>query len=157
MGIQNHIDHHLELGWGNFVYILGFPIGSKMVTRGIISKAPHDSRDDFMIDALFNRGSSGGIILAVRDGIPNFELIGLAKSVSSKSEVILVPTDNLLDVYNAPQVPYQGDVYIQKESRINYGLTYAVSARSLKKFFMVNEQLFLSKGYSFNHFTGISD
>lgn len=151
------LGHSNELGWGDFVYVMGFPIGNKMVTRGIVSKPAFGTRDEFIIDALFNRGFSGGIVLAVRDGVPNFELVGMAKSVSSSSEMIIVPSDDFLDTYNAPFVPYRDELYVQKESRINYGITYAVSAQSLRKFFEVHRQYFLKKGYDFDYFTGKSD
>ena len=66
-------------------------MGHKMITRGIVSNTRDDKSDSFLIDALFNRGFSGGIILAIRDGVPNFELVGMAKSVSAKNEYLLTP------------------------------------------------------------------
>jgi len=64
-----------DLEWGSFVYLMGFPVGHKMITKGIVSSPRMDRNTAFMIDAPFNRGSSGGIVLAIRDGIPNFELV----------------------------------------------------------------------------------
>ncbi len=54
-----------DLEWGSFVYIIGYPMGHKMVTKGIISNPRDDESNSFLIDALFHRGFSGGIILAI--------------------------------------------------------------------------------------------
>ena len=58
-----------ELEWGTFVYILGYPIGNKMITRGIVSNPGNAANSTFLIDALFNKGFSGGLVLAIRDGV----------------------------------------------------------------------------------------
>ncbi|NIT56054.1 MAG: hypothetical protein GWN00_07385, partial [Aliifodinibius sp.] len=80
-----------ELTWGNIVFVLGFPGGKKMVTTGIVSSPNRTGEHHFLLDALFNRGLSGGIVLAIRDGIPNFELVGVVNSVAAESEIVLAP------------------------------------------------------------------
>ena len=51
----------------------------------------HKLGNIFLVDAVFNRGYSGGIVLAIRDGVPNFELVGLVKSVPAEYEYVMKP------------------------------------------------------------------
>ena len=74
-----------ELRWGDFVYVLGFPMHYKMLTTGVVSKT-EDESDYFMLDVNVNRGASGGIVLAIRDGIPNFELVGIISLVPAEKK-----------------------------------------------------------------------
>ena len=78
-----------DLEWGSFVYIFGYPAGHQMVTHGIVSNPVPTRNNEFIIDASFNTGISGGAVLAIRDGVPNFELVGIAKSVSAKYSNVL--------------------------------------------------------------------
>ncbi len=141
-----------DLRWGNFVYIMGFPMGIQMVTTGIISLSRINIKNTFMIDALFNRGFSGGIVLAIRDGVPNFELVGMTMSVSSENGYFLVP-DLSLPYDNFPlNRPYTGDIYLSKETTIKYGITYAITTESIRRFFQIYRNQLLRQGYDFSSF-----
>jgi hypothetical protein len=142
-----------ELELGSFVYIIGYPMGHKMITKGIVSNTRDKKSDSFLIDALFNRGFSGGVILAIRDGVPNFELVGMAKSVSAKNQYILTPSslDGILKF--EPNIPYSGDIYIKKFDDINYGITYTISTDEIIKFLKENKTQLLQKGFNFNYIT----
>ncbi len=74
-----------DLQWGSFIYVLGYPRGYKMVTQGIVSEPDRDHYGSFMMDALFNKGISGGMVLAIRNGVPNFEWVGIASTVAASS------------------------------------------------------------------------
>ena len=140
---------NLELG--SFVYIIGYPMGHKMITKGIVSNTRDNRSDSFLIDALFNRGFSGGIILAIKDGVPNFELVGMAKSVSAKNQYFLAPSP--LDgqsEYN-PHFSYDGDIHVKNFEGINYGITYTISTDDIIDFFMENESILLQKGFNFDY------
>src|SRR5688572_22353688 len=68
-----------KLSWGSFVYVVGYPHGVKMVTTGIVSD-PNRGRDNqFLLDGLFNRGISGGLILAIRGDTGALEWVGMAR------------------------------------------------------------------------------
>jgi hypothetical protein len=142
-----------KLEWGSFVYLLGYPKGNKMITRGIVS-SPNRNKEDhsFLVDALFNKGFSGGLILAVKDGVPNFELVGIAKSVSADYDMILTPSRNYsksdLDSY----LPYTGDVYAMERSTISYGITNTTSIESIQRFLAVNRFILEEAGYELNYF-----
>lgn len=141
-----------ELEWGSFVYIMGYPSGYQMITRGIVSTPGGTHKKNFLIDALFNKGISGGIVLAIKDGVPNFELVGMAKSVGASYENILIPEEEShMRRYN-PNSPYNGNTFVKLKKNINYGITYSVSSNSIKKFIEDHKFELAEKGYLFTHF-----
>ncbi len=141
-----------QLEWGSFVYIFGYPAGHQMVTRGIVSNPNLTKNGEFIIDALFNTGISGGIVLAVRDGVPNFELVGIAKSVSAKYRNVLKPeNERHQEVYN-PNIPYSGNIYVKTEKDINYGVTFTVSMGVIRRFYLENRFRFIQGGYLLDDF-----
>ena len=135
-----------ELQWGSFVYLIGYPMGNKVITRGIVSQPDRDRRGAFLIDALFNRGLSGGILLAVRDGVPNFEVVGITTSAAAETETVLVPERN--KNYDET-VPYEGKIYVDNKKSINYGITKAISAEAILNLIKENRNDLLRKGYDF--------
>ena len=136
-----------ELEWGSFVYLIGYPMGHKVITRGIVSQPDRDKRGAFFIDALFNRGLSGGILLAVRDGVPNFEVVGITTSAAAETETVLVPDRN--KNYDET-VPYDGKIYVDNKKSINYGITKAIAAEAILKLIDENREFLLKRGYDFN-------
>ncbi len=136
-----------ELKWGSFVYLVGYPKGYKMITKGIVSQPNRDSEGAFLVDAQFNRGFSGGIVLAIRDGVPNFELVGMASSVSADFEYFLTPPEDFARLGYDPRIPYKGEAFIKFKKDINYGITFIVSSESILNFIKENQQTFLDKGY----------
>jgi S1-C subfamily serine protease len=122
-----------RLSWGSFVYVLGYPRGFSMVTRGIVSD-PNRSRDNaFLVDGLFNRGISGGIILAVRGDTGRLEWVGMASAASAQVEYMLMPERRELDDYGM-LMPYDGRLYIERATRIDYGITFSVPMTSIQRF-----------------------
>lgn len=102
----------------------------------------------FMVDAMFSRGFSGGIVLAIRDGVPNFELVGMIKLVSAHSSFVLTPEKDGGDLVFDPAVPYTGAVYVERKTEVESGITQAVSIESISDFMRTMEPFLLSKGYS---------
>jgi hypothetical protein len=136
------------------VYILGFPSGYQMVTRGIVSNPDPGKDGEFLIDALFNPGVSGGVVLAVKDGVPNFELVGIARAVSAKYKNVIKPgKESHEELYN-PNIPYDGDVFVKLEKEIYYGVTFTISIESIADFYMKNREYFISRGYRLDNFFG---
>jgi hypothetical protein len=126
--------HAKELEWGDFVYIIGFPMGLKLLTKALVSSPNKDRNGGFLVDAVFNRGFSGGIILAIRDGVPNFELVGMIKSVPAEYDYLVTPPyDFDYSNYN-PSIPYSGDLYVEKRLNIRYGVTMAIPVETIKAF-----------------------
>jgi hypothetical protein len=139
--------HARDLEWGTFVYLFGYPSGYKMVTKGIISSPNKDKRGTFMVDAMFSRGFSGGIALAIRDGVPNFELVGIIKLVSAHSSYVLTPMKENGDVVFDPSVPYRGDMYVERKTEVESGITVAVPVEAIREFIRTHSDEIRAKGY----------
>jgi hypothetical protein len=122
-----------RLVWGSFVYVLGYPHGVKMVTTGIVSD-PNRGRDhQFLLDGLFNRGISGGLILAVRGDTGALEWVGMARAAAAQRELILSPERRRL-TEEGLSLPYEGKLYIEEVSRIIYGVTFSVPMTAIARF-----------------------
>jgi hypothetical protein len=137
-----------DLEWGTFVYLFGYPSGYKMVTKGIVSSPNKDRRGTFLVDAMFSRGFSGGIVLAIRDGVPNFELVGIIKLVSAHASYVLTPEKENGEVVYDPAVPYSGSVYVERKMEIESGITQAVPVETIREFVRMNASDLLRRGYA---------
>jgi hypothetical protein len=140
-----------ELEWGSFVYLLGYPAGYKMVTKGIVSGPNRDKAGSFLVDAMFSRGFSGGIVLAIRDGIPNFELVGMVKLVSAHSSYILSPSKEYEEMTYDLTLPYDGAMFVERRTEIESGITHAVGAERITEFVDENETALVGRGYNLKH------
>ncbi len=140
-----------ELEWGSFVYIMGFPIAQKMITRGIISNPELVKRGTFLIDAVFNHGFSGAPVLAIKDGVPNFEMVGMVKSSSADYFNYIAP-DYDRDQLRQNNSPYPGPFFIKNKEIINYGVTYSITIETLQEFFKKNENELNKQGYYLSGF-----
>ncbi len=139
-----------ELEWGTFIYVFGYPMNYKMISKGIVS-SPGREKNTFLIDAVFNRGSSGGIVLAIRDGIPNFELVGLVKSVPADFQYVVHPLSKTQDLEYNPMIPYKGDLFVQKEQIMRTGITKVIGIEAVAEFIKQNRTFLINKGYYVNN------
>ena len=141
-----------ELQWGTFVYLAGFPQAKKMVSTAIVSNPDYDNNYSFILDATLQKGISGGIVLALRDGPPNFELVGIATGISGKSEFQIVPENNIplseWDLYK----PYSGDLYLRKKDIPAPGMIFATGIENILSFIRDNELKLREKGYNPDRF-----
>jgi len=136
-----------ELEWGDFVYIFGFPMNYKMVSKAIVSSPNYDKMGSFLIDAVVNRGYSGGIVLALRDGVPNFELVGLIEWISDENQNVLEPTTLDGTMKYDPIAPYHGELFVKQLQLLRYGITKVIPIEIIKKFLMSNQDLLEKNGY----------
>ncbi|MEW6196826.1 MAG: serine protease [Bacteroidota bacterium] len=137
-----------DLEWGSFIYVFGFPMNYKMISKGIVS-SPQRERHSFLIDAVFNRGYSGGVVLAIRDGVPNFELVGLVRSVPADYQYILHPITKQPDIEFNPMLPYKGEVYVEREQMIRTGITKVIGIELVKELLEKNKSYLMNKNYFF--------
>jgi hypothetical protein len=141
-----------ELDWGSFVYVFGYPINYQMVTKAIVSNPNRDEHGSFLVDAVINNGMSGGMVLAIRDGVPNFEMVGIIQWVPEEEDNVLVPKKlQNNETYN-PIVPYEGEEYVKRVSAIRYGIARVISVEAIKKFFNENKEILYDKKYFFEKF-----
>lgn len=133
-----------RLEWGSIVYVIGYPNGYQMITRGMVSKS--SQRRKFMIDAPFNKGSSGGLVVAVRDGLPNFEVVGIVTASAGEDEPVLVPEKGWSEL-NGPQ--YNGPQFVETISNIKYGITFVTSTDAIVELIKNNLNKLMASGYYF--------
>ncbi|RMI12647.1 MAG: serine protease [Calditrichaeota bacterium] len=141
-----------QLDWGNFVYVLGFPSGKKMITTGIVSSPNRNPRHGFLLDALFNRGFSGGIVLAIRDGVPNYELVGMVNAVAAETDVVLTPRwEKQKPKFDGP-VLYEGEIYASSRKVVNYGICFGIAIEAIQEFIDRHAEKLTDLGYRMDRF-----
>ena len=136
-----------ELNWGDYVYVFGYPMHNKIVTRGIVSMSNTDDSDIFMVDALINRGSSGGLVLAIRGEAPNFELVGIVSSVPAEKKFVLSPDNPTGEITLLPGTIYDGKMTVEKLDGIRYGIGKIVSSEAIRNFLKDKERELVNQGY----------
>lgn len=136
-----------ELEWGTYVFIFGYPSGARMVTAGMVSSPKRDRNSSFLVDAASNRGYSGGPVVALRDGVPNFELVGIVRQVSAHSSFVLVPDREEGREYD-PGMPYEGPAFPERLTEIDHGMTQVTSAEVIQEFLETARPRIESLGYS---------
>ena len=141
-----------ELEWGTFVYVFGYPLSYLMITSAIVSTPNKDESGSFVLDAVVNRGSSGALVLAIKDGVPNFELVGIVQWVPEEETNILTPKKlKNNEAYN-PIVPYTDENFVIRYSSIRYGIANVISIESVVGFLEKNRQVLNEKKFYFDEF-----
>lgn len=141
-----------RLKWGSFVYLLGFPNGKKMVTSALVSEPNRDKQHNFLVDANLPQGISGGIVLALRDGVPYFELVGIANALSGREEFVLRPDPLARLSQLARNLPYTGDIYVGTQMSPVSGITYAIGIENAKELIEQHRGQIERMGYSLPSF-----
>lgn len=136
-----------ELELGTFVYLLGFPQAKKMVSTAVVSSPDYDNNNSFILDATLQKGISGGLVLAIRDGVPNFEFVGITKAISGKSEYSIVPDRKVYLSEWELYKPYNGKIYLKKRDLSEPGMTFAVGIETILEFIEDNESILKKAGY----------
>ncbi|NGP89804.1 S1 family peptidase [Fodinibius halophilus] len=138
-----------DLKMGSFLYVLGFPSGYPMITRGITSTRPKKNKHFFLTDALFNPGISGGLVLASKNNFHDFKWVGMARSATASEENILVPRTFNKD-YSKLAKPYADQAFVQKKVRISYGITQAIPINTIKDFIENHQQQITENGFRYS-------
>lgn len=136
-----------EVEWGTFVYLIGYPINFKMITKAIVSSPKKEGDGSFLVDAVINPGFSGGLVLAIRDGVPNFELIGMVQWVPEEEESLIYPQLLKTNYSYNPVIPYKGDLFVRKHKSIRYGITKVIPVENIRKFILANKAPLNNKGF----------
>ena len=141
-----------QLEWGTFVYVFGYPINYKMVSKAIVSSPNMDNNGSFLIDAVVNRGFSGGIVLGIRDGVPNFEIVGIIRAIPEESGYVLRPEKLRNNIQYSPVVPYKGDAYAIEKEDLKYGIAKVIPIEMIEEFISDNKEKLSKLGYSTGDF-----
>ncbi len=138
------IGNPAELNWGSLVYLFGYPLNNKLITRGIVSKPLKKKTDYFLLDAVINRGFSGGPVFAIRDGVPNFEFVGIIRSTFAEKRFLLKPSDQ--ESYT-PNIPYEGKIYVKRDYKFKYGVSKVIPVNVIAEFIKSNKDVLIRKGF----------
>ena len=141
-----------ELEWGAFVHLFGYPAGYRVVTKAIVSNPNRDKYGSFLTDAVFSKGFSGGIVLAIRDGVPNFELVGMMKLVPGYQHYYLTPAKDGDQIEFDPNIPFTGKIYAESRTDIIYGVAPAIPAELIVDFLQTNRKKLTDEGYDLQPF-----
>lgn len=129
-----------DLDWTDKIFAVGYPKGFLMVTEGMVSRTESSPRRRFVLDASFNRGFSGGPLFAVRNDGTGLDWMGILSAAYAETEYYLVPEPMSQEEYT-PDLEYTGSIYVQREARIHYGITYAVGMDEIGEFFRENRSV----------------
>jgi hypothetical protein len=140
-----------DLNWGSFVYVFSYPAGVKMVTDGIVSSPHKDQQGSFYIDAAVTQGSSGGIVLAIRNEIPHFEIVGVVRVVPATFSYYLAPSDSAAAEYEK-YWPYKGDAFVRKRTDLELGVTKCISAETVRRSLQADKDRLATEGYDLTEF-----
>jgi hypothetical protein len=136
-----------RLGWGSFVYVLGYPNGFAMATRGIVSDPDRDGAGAFLTDGLWNEGISGGLILGVRSDSGRLEWVGMARAGAAHPEIRARPDTASFSPDPEFVQLYGGPVYVEAILRIVYGVTLSVPEGAIREFVARSRGAIRSRGY----------
>ena len=136
-----------RLSWGSFVYVMGYPQGYPMVTRGIVSAPGDPVLGSFLVDGLWNRGMSGGAILALRGDGSGVEWVGMARAAAASRETRLRPEHEELEREELGR-RYDGPLYLDQVSRIQYGITLSIPMSTIRGFLDRERERLDTLGYS---------
>jgi len=145
--LETPIGKSEDLQFGTFVYVMGFPQAKKMVSTAMVSSPDYDNNYSFILDATLQKGISGGLVFAIRDGVPNFEFVGITKAISGTSEYTLVPDRKINFSEWELYKPYDGKLYLEKRDLSQPGMTFAVGIETILEFINDNENKLLKAGY----------
>ena len=141
-----------QLEWGTFVYVFGYPMNYKMVSKAIVSSPNMDNNGSFLIDAVVNRGFSGGIVLGIRDGVPNFEIVGIIRAIPEETEYVLQPEKLKNNIQYSPIVPYKGDAFAIEKEDLKYGIAKVIPIETIEQFLTNNKEKLSRLGYIAGYF-----
>lgn len=140
-----------KLQWGSPIFMFGFPINNRMMSTGIVSDPNADGKGSFLTNAYMNKGFSGGLVLALRGDVPNFEWVGIANAASSEHEFVLVPNKNQEAYFEEGQM-YTDTLFLEKRLNINHGISKVVPTDEIRAFLESQEKKLFNLGYDLTSF-----
>jgi len=144
-----------KLEWGSFVYIFSYPMNFQMVTKALVSSPNYDDDGSFILDAVINKGSSGGIVLAIKDGVPNFELVGIIQWAPGDENNVIAPEKRKNNQPYNTIVPYEGKLFVKRNLDIKYGIAKVISINAIVTFLEENRVSLDNQGYYLQKFTDL--
>lgn len=141
-----------RLKWGSLVYSFGFPVGHKMMVNGMVSNPIEDASSTYTHNALFNRGLSGGMVIALRGDVPNFEWVGISNASSATTEYVLKPSQKLTFEQEERQV-YTDTLFVERQIVINQGISKTIKPSVIRQFLRDNLSVIENEGFNLRSYT----
>ncbi len=135
-----------NLKMGSFTYTLGYPKGYPMITHAIVGDVMRSSYGAFLIDASFNRGFSGGVVMALKGSRQHLEWVGIANSSSATTEYKLKPDERDIKDENLNDL-YDGPIILRQQNSIDYGITKVIPINLVQEFIRDNQKVIRERGY----------
>jgi len=139
------IEKSVNIKLGQPLYLLGFPRGFFMVSRGLAS--PSKYKNKFIVDVSFNRGSSGSIVFTIDLKNNSYKYVGMANMMAYDSQHVLAPAENTTISNHDESLIYEGESYIKELKLINYGLTFVIKSDVIFEFLHENRVLLSQYGF----------
>jgi S1-C subfamily serine protease len=132
MGIEypGKLGYEMDLGWGDWVFLFGFPKGIKQLTGGWVSKSPY--RGNLTVDAVVKFGYSGGPVFAVNDR-NHIAFVGLIRSVPRRFLEYIAPDQTLPTGYRLNPDDLN-KLQVKTETLVEYGTAYFVDPPTINTF-----------------------
>jgi hypothetical protein len=139
---HNPIAFDLDLTWGDWVFLFGFPKGVKQLTGGWVSPSPYPNT--LAVDAVVRFGFSGGPVFALTKDA-RLIFVGVIKSVPRSTMDFVAPRTNLPMGYRigSEELP---DLVVRREIVVEYGTAYFVNPKTLQRFFNANRDVLETVG-----------
>jgi S1-C subfamily serine protease len=154
--LKMNLGNEKWMQWGSLVYALGYPMGYKMLTKGLISDPDKESNFYTLSDIQFNPGISGGLVMSIRGDTHAFEWIGMASSASSTVEYVLRPRENALNEKEDFQV-YTDTLFVQRKVAVNQGITRSIKASSIRRFLDESASILSANGFDLTTFYSLAN
>ncbi len=131
----NEMGYDLDLSWGDWVFLFGFPKGIKQITGGWVSESPYPGT--LTVDAVVRFGFSGGPVFAIAKDRGKLAFAGVIKSVPRTNFDYIAPDGTLPMGFQLSSEKLK-NLVVKREIMVDYGSAYFVNPKTLKQFF--NEQ-----------------
>jgi len=128
---RNQIGYDLDLGWGDWVFLFGYPKGIKQMSGGWVSESPYPRT--IAVDAVVRFGYSGGPVFAFSKDKPELALVGIIKSVPRTNLDYIAP-DETLPVGSTLGPGVLPKLAVKREILVDYGSAYCVDIKTIKSF-----------------------
>lgn len=120
-------------GWGDKVWILGYPSGKAVLTSGILSRCSDNDRL-LVTDAPFSEGCSGAAAFVWDSYLGVFRLAGLGRSVAARTRFLLRPESRIHEKSYNTSLPYRGAIYTEPVREPVPGVTFIIPAPVIMNF-----------------------
>lgn len=140
---HNGLGYDLNLTWGDWTFLFGYPKEVKQMTGGWVSKSPY--RGTFTLDAVVRYGFSGGPVFALSKNRTRLVLVGLIKSVPTSTLDYIAPQTILPPGYilNTEDL---NQLIVRKLNLVAYGTAYCVGPKRIQAFLKASSAALSNNG-----------